>query len=994
MSDSDESGVTHTKISSLFEDLPDIGSPGVIGPEHEGLPWMLDDPYVQVALQAPPSPNYIPGPEEPQSPPLPDFSPDYVPESDPKADPEEDDNEDPEEDPVDYPADGGGDGDDEDESSEDDEDDDEVDIKANDDEEEEEEHPAPVDSTVVALPAADQALSSEETEPFKTDKFVATPPPHPAYCVTARISIPALVPTPVWSDVEVARLLAISTPPSSPLSPWSSPLPQIPSSPLPPIPSPSLPVSPPPPVSSLVFVLSLSPLASPVRPLGYQAAMIWLRAEAASTSHLLLLPPPIILSHTRPAAPSSGTPPLHLLSTDRREDRPEVTLPPRKRLGIALGPAYEVGESSSAAAARPTGGLRADYDFVATMDRDIRRDLERDVGYGITDSWDKIVETLQGAPVSTDTELGRHMTTFETRVRQDTDEIYTRLDDELSGRQLLAGRLNMLFRDRRAHARTARLIETEARISREAWGRSMDASDLARAEETDGDYRDAGGRSQEAEAAHRGTEANKETSDLDDRVRETAGTRQRKWHQKEPRGHICPEKTNTTICYNAQLQAMINQGVTAALAARDANTNGVDSHNSGTGARRNERTTCECTYPDFMKCQPLNFKGTEGVVKLTQWIEKMEIVFRISNCSLENQIKVLTFVLFWRMLLTWWNSHVRLLGNDIAYAMTWTELKKKITDKYYPRTEIKKLEVKLMFSEESDKIEKYVGGLPDMIHGSVVASKPKTMQEATEMAIEVMDKRIPTFVDRQTENKRKQDNNQQPQQQHQNKRQNTGRAYAAGTIEKKQYGGSKPQCSKCNYHHDGPCAPKCHKCNKVGHFAHDCRSTANVNNANNQRALGLVRSLLAMSMDEGVCGRPCRTDPDSNVVTGMFLLNNHYASILFDTGADRSFVSTAFSSQIHITPSILDHYYDVELADGRIIRLNTNFRGYTLNFLNHPFNIDLIPVELGSFDAIIGMDFLAKYQAIIVYVEKIVRIPWGNETLIVRGDRSNRGNRT
>ncbi|GKD47902.1 hypothetical protein Tco_1276878, partial [Tanacetum coccineum] len=110
------------------------------------------------------------------------------------------------------------------------------------------------------------------------------------------------------------------------------------------------------------------------------------------------------------------------------------------------------------------------------------RDPERDVGYGITDSWDEIVETLQGAPVSTDTELGRHMTAFETRVRQDTDEIYTRLDDEQSGRQLLAGRLNMLFRDRRAHARTARLMETEARMSREAWGRSMDASDLARAE--------------------------------------------------------------------------------------------------------------------------------------------------------------------------------------------------------------------------------------------------------------------------------------------------------------------------------------------------------------------------------------------------------------------------------------------------------------------------------------------------------------------------------
>ncbi|GJZ10159.1 reverse transcriptase domain-containing protein [Tanacetum coccineum] len=256
--------------------------------------------------------------------------------------------------------------------------------------------------------------------------------------------------------------------------------------------------------------------------------------------------------------------------------------------------------------------------------------------------------------------------------------------------------------------------------------------------------------------------------------------------------------TTTTTVTNAQLQAMIDQGVTAALAARDAirSTNGEDNHNSGTGVRRNERATRECTYPDFMKCQPLNFKGTEGVVELTQWVEKMETVFRISNCSVENQIKFSTCTLLGNAL-TWWNSHVRTVGNDVAYAMTWTELKKKMTDKYCPRTEIKKLEVELwdlkvkgtnvigynqrfqelallcvrMFPEKSDKIERYVGGLPDMIHGSVVASKPKTMQEATEIATELMDKRIRTFVESQIWNKRKPDDNQQQQQQ-QNKRQN------------------------------------------------------------------------------------------------------------------------------------------------------------------------------------------------------------------------------
>ncbi|GJR93417.1 putative reverse transcriptase domain-containing protein [Tanacetum coccineum] len=227
--------------------------------------------------------------------------------------------------------------------------------------------------------------------------------------------------------------------------------------------------------------------------------------------------------------------------------------------------------------------------------------------------------------------------------------------------------------------------------------------------------------------------------------------------------------TTTTSVTNAQLQAMIDQGVTLALAAHNAirSTNGEDNHNSGTGVRINER-------------------ATQGVVELTQWVEKMEIVFRISNCFVENQIKFSNCTLLGNAL-TWWNSHVRTVSNDVAYEMTWTELKKKMTDKYYSRTKIKKLKVELwdLKVKESDKIERYVGGLPDMIHESIVASKPKTMQEATEIATELMDKRIRTFVDRQIENKRNQDNNQQ--QQPQNKRQNTDRAYAAGTSKKKLY---------------------------------------------------------------------------------------------------------------------------------------------------------------------------------------------------------------
>ncbi|GJW81100.1 hypothetical protein Tco_0145075 [Tanacetum coccineum] len=222
MSDSDESGITYTTVSSPYEDLSDIGSPRADDHEFLELPYMLEDPYVEAALQAPPSLDYVSGPEEPeQAPP----SPDYVLETDPEADPEEDDDED----PIDYHTDGGDDGDDEMDIEEDEDDDmdietdeededDEMDVEV--DEEAEEEHPTPAYPVVVALPAT--APSAEETEPFETDESAATPPPHPAYRMTARITIPEPIPVPAWSDSEVARLLAISSPPASPLSPWSS----------------------------------------------------------------------------------------------------------------------------------------------------------------------------------------------------------------------------------------------------------------------------------------------------------------------------------------------------------------------------------------------------------------------------------------------------------------------------------------------------------------------------------------------------------------------------------------------------------------------------------------------------------------------------------------------------------------------------------------------------------------------------------------------------
>ncbi|GJX65743.1 putative reverse transcriptase domain-containing protein [Tanacetum coccineum] len=418
-------------------------------------------------------------------------------------------------------------------------------------------------------------------------------------------------------------------------------------------------------------------------------------------------------------------------------------------------------------------------------------------------------------------------------------------------------------------------------------------------------------------------------------------------------------------------------GFADALAERDVDRsrNGDDSHDPGTGGRRQAPPTRECTYSYFLKFQPLNFKGTEGVVGLTQWFEKIESVFHISNCTLACQIKFATCTLQGNAC-TWWNSHVKTVTHEVAYAMTWKTLKKMMTDKYCPRGEIKKLEIEMwnlkvkgtdvvsynqrfqelslmcarMFPEESNEIEKYVGGLPDMTHESVMASKPKTMK----------------FEDASRNNQN---------QQHPFKRYNVARAYTIGPGEKKPYGGSKPLCPKSqpaatNNNQRAQGANQrvltCFECGAQGHFKNNCPKLRNKNKVNQAGNGNDVTRAYGMGT--------ARKNPNSNVVTGTFILNNHYASILFDTGADRSSVSTTFSSLIDIIPTTLDHGYDVELADGRIIWVNTLIQGCTLNFLNHPFNIDLILVEMGSFDIIIGMDWLSKYHTVIVCDKKI--IPW------------------
>ncbi|GKC78793.1 putative reverse transcriptase domain-containing protein [Tanacetum coccineum] len=326
-----------------------------------------------------------------------------------------------------------------------------------------------------------------------------------------------------------------------------------------------------------------------------------------------------------------------------------------------------------------------------------------------------------------------------------------------------------------------------------------------------------------------------------------------------------------------------------------------------------------------MKCQPLNFKGTEGVVGLIRWFEKMETIFHISNCLEKYQVKYATCTLL-NSALTWWNSHNRTIGVDAAFSMSWRELMKLMAEVYCPRTEIQKMEYELsnltvknndlaaytqrfqeltmlctkMIPKEEDQVEKFIGGLPDNIQGNVIAAEPTRLQDDVRIANNLMDQKLKGYALKNSENKRKFDNSQ--------------------------------------------------KDNR--HYRNDCPKLKDQNRGNktgNKNGIGEARGK-AYVLGGG------DANPDSNVIT--------------------------------------DVSYAVELANGRVSETNTVLRGCTLGLLGHLFNIDLMPVELGSFDVVISMDWLANHHAVIVCDEKIVRIPYGDKVLIVQGDRSSKGKKS
>ncbi|GKA61578.1 putative reverse transcriptase domain-containing protein [Tanacetum coccineum] len=385
----------------------------------------------------------------------------------------------------------------------------------------------------------------------------------------------------------------------------------------------------------------------------------------------------------------------------------------------------------------------------------------------------------------------------------------------------------------------------------------------------------------------------------------------------------------------AAIEKLVSDRVAAVLAqdrATRGNTNGAG--RPGGNIRGNARgqggapPARECTYSSFMKCNRTSFHGNEGAVELCCWFEKTESVFSISECAERNK-----------------NLRVK-DSNIYAYTQRFNELVLLCLE---------------MVPSKKKKVEAYLRGLPENIKGETTSSRPVVLNEAVRMAYTLMEQKLQAKAKRIAEsNKRKWESN--------NNQVLTKVQQLWKIGHKKKDYKSKNVASGTN----ARSAVVCYECGERGHKSNACPKKADRQGGNVQGQAYVVRD--------------AEHNQGPNVVTGTFLFINRYATILFDLRTDKSFMDVRFSHLLDIKPAKLNTSYEVELADGKVVCTNTVLKGCTLNLLDHLFDIDLMPIELGTFDVIIGMDWLVERDAVIVCGKKEVHVPYKNKTLVVKGD--------
>nr|GFB84364.1 hypothetical protein [Tanacetum cinerariifolium] len=385
----------------------------------------------------------------------------------------------------------------------------------------------------------------------------------------------------------------------------------------------------------------------------------------------------------------------------------------------------------------------------------------------------------------------------------------------------------------------------------------------------------------------------------------------------------------------------------------------VDSINaggSGSASTGGSANVQGCSYKTFMNCKPHSFNGTDGVVGLKRWFEKIEQVFEICKCTEDDKVNFAMCTLEGHAL-TWWNGNVQTLGLANANQIPWSNFKAMMTTEYCSAIEIQKMEQKLwtltlkgddidaynncfhelalmcpeLVPTKRKKIGKYVHGFPERIKGNITSSKPATLHDAINMARELVEQAVQGRATRIGESNKRKWEDHQRNTNNNNPNNNNNNPPAEG----RGYAGNLPRCNRFKSHHNGQCPLKCRKCQRIGHQEKDCR----VRPLHDMTCYGCNEKghfkdkcpKGRNQQNEGARGRAYvvveNPQQNPNLVAGTFLLNNHYACILFDSGAEKSFVSFVFTPFIDISPTSLNTSYEVELADGKVVSTNTVLRG-------------------------------------------------------------------